>query len=78
VARREGWAVTWYAPGRKRPIAYSTQATSNLIGWLADNGFTFNRAREEILYDTEAYAVLDTYIERGYGDTPMREIGIRK
>ena len=74
---RKGPAVAWYTPGRKRPIAYSTQATSNLIGYLADDGFTFNRAREEILYDTEAHAVLDAYIERGYGDTHMKEIGVR-
>ena len=60
--------VSWHIPGRKRPIAYSTKATSDLIGVLAEDGGTIREVQSRINYDQEAKAVLQAYIDRGYGN----------
>lgn len=60
--------VEWFVPGRKRPIAYSTRATSDLIAVLAEEGGTIREVQTRINYDQEAKAVLQAYIDRGYGD----------
>lgn len=69
--------VEWSVHNRKRPIAYSTVATSQLIGLLAEDGHTFASARREVRYDSEAQAVLDAYIDRGLGDVTMAAHGVR-
>ncbi len=77
---RRRWAcrdVEWSVRDRKRPIAYSTVATSQLIGLLAESGHTFASARRELPFDREAQDVLDAYIERGLGDTSMAAHGVR-
>ena len=56
--------VHWHIPDRKRPIAYSTKATSDLIVALSID----NKTIKEV-YDREAKAVLSEYIRRGYGDS---------
>ncbi|KQO98516.1 hypothetical protein [Leifsonia sp. Leaf264] len=76
-ARKSRGAVEWHVPGRKTPIAYSTTATSNLIGMLAADGLTFEQAHAAINYDDEAKAILTLYIERGHGETVMTEFGVR-
>jgi len=65
------------APGRKTPIAHSTVATSQLIGLLAEDGHTFASARDSINFDSDAVAVADAYIARGYGDTKMTDLNVR-
>ena len=61
--------VEWYVPGRKTPIAYSTKATSDLIAVLAlEHGGTIHEVQAHITYNQEAKAVLQAYIDRGYGE----------
>ena len=61
--------VSWTVPGRKRPIAYSTRAVSNLIAVLAkEYGGTILELQARILYDRDAKAILQAYIDRGYGN----------
>lgn len=69
--------VHWFMPGKKRPFAYSHQATSDLIGMLGDDGLTFNEALAAIHYDPEAKEIVRQFIDAGYGDTRMADIGVR-
>lgn len=69
--------VHWFVPGRKTAVAYSTSATSQLIGLLAEDGHTFVSARHELRYDTDGVAVVDAYIARGLGDVKMTDLGVR-
>lgn len=68
----KGWYssdVSWHVPKRKKPIAYSTIATSDLIVMLSEEGLTIQEVYDRILFDDEAKKVLDEYIKRGYGNT---------
>lgn len=65
--------VQWYVPGQKRPIAYSTKATSDLIAVLAEEGGTIAEVLRRINYDTDAKSVLQAYIDHGYGDVEARK-----
>lgn len=71
--KRKHSDVSWCLPGRKRPFTYTTIATSDLITVLASQ--TKNKTPKEILslitYDPEAKAVMQGYIDKGYGDTPL-------
>lgn len=73
MARKSKGDVSWHVPGRKTPIAYSTKATSDLIAVLAEQGGTIREVQSRINYDQEAKAVLQAYIDRGYGDTEARQ-----
>ena len=78
MRRRSGdLGVQWYLPGRKRPFASTTVATGALIVLFAEQGFTFAQAHEQINYDAEAKAVLARFVDEGYGDTAMTELGVR-
>lgn len=72
-AAKLGGDVHWHIPGRKKPIAYSTKATSDLIAVLAGDGGTIAEVQRRINYDMEAKAVLQAYIDRGYGDVEARK-----
>ena len=61
-------AVEWYVPNKKKPIAYSTRATSDLIGLLAEDFETIQDVYDAVMYDQEAKAVLQKYIDLGYGN----------
>lgn len=69
--------VHWLVPSRKTPIAYSTQAVSHLIGLFAEQGMTFSEAHAAINYDVEAKAVIQKFIDLGFGDHNMTEFGVR-
>ena len=62
--------VAWFLPKRKQPFMYTTTATSGLIVALAEQ--TERRTPKEILplinYDQEAKALMQAYIEKGFGD----------
>lgn len=73
VKRKPKGDVLWRIPGRKTPIAYSTVATSQLIGLLAEQGGTIREVQGRINYDQEAKDVLQAYIDRGYGDVEARQ-----
>lgn len=72
-AKRNKGDVLWYTPGRKNPIAYSTKAASDLIVVLAEEGGTIAELKRKINYDMEAKAVLQAYIDRGYGNVEARK-----
>ena len=65
--------VHWHIPGKKKPIAYSTRATSDLIGLLAEDFETIQDVYDAIMYDQEAKSVLQKYIDLGYGSQIARE-----
>lgn len=65
--------VSWTVPKRKRPIAYSTKAVSDLIVVLAQEYETIADVYNAINYDIEAKAVLQKYIDLGYGNQIARE-----
>jgi hypothetical protein len=66
--------VQWTLPSRKRPFAYSTTATSDLIVMLGQDRHTVASAAGAILYDPEGKAILRELPEAGYADTPLREL----
>lgn len=68
TANRNKGYVLRYVPGRKNPIAYSTRAASDLIVLLAEEGGTIIELKQRINYDMEAKAVLQAYIDCGYGN----------
>lgn len=74
---RSNLGVSWYAPGKKRPIGYSTRATSDLVRLLAEDGLTVSQAKRELRYDPEGQEIMQTYIDLGYGDTTLTDLGVR-
>lgn len=58
--------VAWYMPGAKRPFAYSTKATSDLIVTLYEVYGDLQRVYEELHYDAEAKSIVWQYLEKGY------------
>lgn len=71
--RRLKGDVEWYLPNRKRPVAYSTKAASDLIVTLSQKGTTIQEVYDAITYDMEAKNILKIYIEKGYGDSVAKE-----
>lgn len=74
--RTLGKDVEYHVPGRKRPVAGSTTATSLFLAIVHEDHptFTISQLREVItdktkyIPDPEAVAVLDAHIKAGYGD----------
>lgn len=65
--------IHWTIPNKKKPIAYSTVATSNLIGLLSQECETIQDVYNAVTYDIEAKEVLQKYIDLGYGNEIARE-----
>lgn len=65
--------VEWTIKGKKKPIAYSTVAVSNLIGILSEEYETINDVYAAINYDQDAKEILKKYIDLGYGSEIARE-----
>lgn len=65
--------VHWFVPNKKKPIAYSTLATKHIIGLLSEELNTIQDVYDAILYDPEAKAILQKYIDLGYGNETARE-----
>lgn len=65
--------VHWTIPNKKKPIAYSTVATSQLIGLLAEDFETIQDVYDAAIYDVEAKEILQKYIDLGYGNEIARE-----
>lgn len=72
--RRPKGDVEWYLPNRKRPVAYSTKAASDLIVVLSQEGATIQEVHDAINYDIEAKNILEIYIENGYGQAMAKEL----
>ena len=68
--------VQYYVPGRKRPVAGSTVATSDFLGMLHEMhpGWTVAQLRAELadrsrwIFNPEANEVLDAHVKAGRGD----------
>ncbi len=65
--------VAWRLPNRKRPFAYSTVATNDLIVVLAEEHSTIKDVYDNINYDADARRILAEYIKAGYGDCIARD-----
>lgn len=57
----------------KRPFAYSTVATSDLLSYLSEEGLTFHQGLAEIHFDEDASNIVKNFIHKGYGDHKMSE-----
>ncbi len=65
--------IHWMVSGKKKPIAYSTKATSDLIVILAETNETIVDVYNAINYDQDAKDILQKYIDLGYGNETARE-----
>ncbi len=73
MKRRSKGDVQWTLPSRKRPIAYSTKAVSDLIVVLSQRYETIQDVYDNIVYDDAAKRILKIYIDRGYGAVRARD-----
>ena len=64
--------IEWTIPNRKKPIAYSTTATSDIIVALAQIYDTIEEVCKAIIYDLEGKAIMQKYIDYGYGKVIAR------
>jgi predicted metal-dependent RNase len=71
--KRSKGDVMYTVPNKKKPIAYSTVATQDLIVVLAQDYDTITDVYNAINYDQDAKDVLKKYIDLGYGDVIARE-----
>ena len=60
--------VSWYMPSKKKPFAYSTVTTNDLIVMLSKQYSTIEDVYEAINYDNEAKDILFNFIKNGYKD----------
>jgi hypothetical protein len=65
--------IHWMVPGKKKPIAYSTKATSDLIVILSETNKTIADVYSAINYDQDATGILQKYIDLGYGNEIAKE-----
>lgn len=61
--------VAYILPGKKRPAAYSPLIVSNEIVCFARDGLTVRQVYDALIYSPDGRAVLQKYIDAGYGDT---------
>jgi predicted metal-dependent RNase len=71
--KRSKGDVMYTVPNKKKPIAYSTVATQDLIVILAQDYETISDVYNAINYDQDAKDVLKKYIDLGYGNVIARE-----
>lgn len=71
--KRSRGDVMYTVPNKKKPIAYSTVATQDLIVILAQDYETISDVYNAINYDQDAKDVLKKYIDLGYGNAIARE-----
>ena len=71
--KRSKGDVKYHIPKKKKPIAYSTKATSDLIVVLAQDYETISDVYNAVNYDQDAKGVLKKYIDLGYGNVIARE-----
>lgn len=57
--------VEWYLPNAKRPFAYSTKATSDLIAVLYEQYQDLRVVYNQINYDDEAKTIVKKFIDNG-------------
>lgn len=57
--------VEWYLPNSKRPFAYSTKVTSDLIAVLYEQYQDLRVVYNQINYDDEAKTIVKKFIDNG-------------
>ena len=71
-----GWTAVNKRTGTyyKRPFCYTTQADSNWMTYLAEDGYTWEDAKRLTTYPSEELTiVIDKFIEDGYGERKLAE-----
>lgn len=78
MARRRGKSkgIDWHLPGKKKPFASSTVAARDLIVAMSGEYDAVYQIYNAIEYDMEAKEILRNYIEAGYGDWTLADLGI--
>lgn len=74
MRRRTRPDIAWYLPKKKRPFAYSTVATRDLLAVLSETCATVREVYDNIHYDVEAKTIAKAFIEKGFGDTPSAQV----
>ena len=69
--------VDWHMPLKgggfaKRRFATTTVATAELVNLLAQDGLTVQEAKDSILWDHDAIAVLEAMVKKGFGDAELK------
>jgi len=70
---KEKGDVKWFLPNTKKPFAYSTKSTSDLIEILSETNETTKDVYNAINYDDEAKNILKHFIDKGYGNYIFRD-----
>ena len=73
-ARKSKGDVLWFVPGKKTAFIGSTKATSDLISLLSQELETVQDVFNAVVYDVDAKAILQTYIDNGYGYTVTKNL----
>jgi len=66
--------VLWTLPGKKKAVAYSIKATSDLIVMLSKEYDIVQQVHDVINYDEDAKAVLQKFIDAGYGAAILKNM----
>lgn len=66
MRKNQKHGVEWTLPNAKRPFAYSTKATSDLIAILYEEHKDLRIVYNEINYDDEAKAIVKHFIDNGF------------
>lgn len=59
--------VSWFLPGGKKAVAYSTEVVREVIMALARDCETVDELMMSMRYDKDVCRVLGEYVSRGYG-----------
>lgn len=66
MRKNKNQSVEWTLPNKKRPFAYSTKATSDLIAILYEQYKDLRVVYNEINYDDEAKNIVKHFIDNGF------------
>jgi len=66
--------VEWFLPKQKRPFAYSTISSSDLIEVLAEEGRTVEEVWASINFDADAKAILAHYMAKGFSKHNLKKL----
>lgn len=69
---RKSGSVAWYLPNKKKPFAYSTKATSDVIALLYEYYKDLRLVYDNINYDDEAKEIVKFYIDNGVYQISIR------
>lgn len=72
MSRRSKGAVSWHLPKpdgtfKARAFAHTPQATADLIRDLAIEGYSWTELKHAIIFDKEAQAIAQAFIDAGFG-----------